>query len=403
MSSTIAEPDADPPSLQLYSGQPQHEAFAAMGALFPTSTLHPSSSPHRFDPGDQIALPEAFSFGSSMLSTTEFLDATDTAALLVLHHGRTRFEQYWLTGGPDVAWISWSMAKSFISALIGIAVAEGAIRTIEDPVSDYVPELAGSAYDGVSIRAVLEMSSGARWNEDYSDQSSDINRFGAALAGGSSLLEFVAGMQSERPPRTLCQYNSADTQVLGHVLIAATGQPVTDYMQDRLYEPLGMESSGAWLLDRDGVEMAFGGLTMTARDYAKLGELFRHKGEWNGTQLVPRDWVAASTISNEEHLAVGKVIVGGTSSRSATDSSGGSPMEIAASSRRSVSTTSSPTSIPRRTPRSSSSRRTAGTGYPPKRSTTAKRPPSSSSEHSSPSSTETSDRQRRPPHNGART
>jgi CubicO group peptidase (beta-lactamase class C family) len=205
------------------------------------------------------------------------------------------------------------VAKSFVSALVGIAVGQGHIRSIDDPISDYIDVEPGSAYDGVRIKDVLQMSSGARWNEDYSDRHSDAARLGAAMAPGGSLDGFVATATPESAPGTVCQYNSTDTQALGTLLVRATGRSITDYMQEFLYEPLGMESDGFWLLDATGREMAFGGVNLTARDFAKLGELYRRGGEWNGRQVVPADWVAASIVPDAPHLEHGRPVIAGES------------------------------------------------------------------------------------------
>ena len=310
LTATMSDQASDGSGLQLFSGTAQHDPFRRMSDFFPTSDLTPSPDPHVFPVGAPMTLPKTFEFDGTTRSSEEFLIDTDTAALLVMHEGTQRYEQYWLTGGQDVLWISWSVAKSFVSALVGIALAEGHIGSVDETVSSYVPELAGSAYDGVSIRAVLQMSSGASWNEDYSDPDSDIARFGAVMAGQGSMLEFVSGMARENEPGTVCRYNSADTQVLGHMLIAATGRSITDYMQEKLCDPLGMESPGKWMLDATGVEMAFAGLNLTARDYAKLGELFRRNGERNGRQIVPAEWVTSSTSSQEPHMQVGQITVG---------------------------------------------------------------------------------------------
>jgi CubicO group peptidase (beta-lactamase class C family) len=220
-------------------------------------------------------------------------------------------EQYRLTGGRDVQWISWSVAKSFVSALVGIAVEHGHIRSIDDPISDYIDVDPGSAYDGVRIKDVLQMSSGARWNEDYSDPTSDVARLGAAMASDGSLDRFVATATPDATPGTVCQYNSTDTQALGSLLVRATGRSITDYMHEHLYEPLGMEADGYWLLDAEGREMAFGGLNLTARDFAKLGELYRRGGEWNGRQAVPAAWVAASIVPDAPHLEWGQPVIAG--------------------------------------------------------------------------------------------
>lgn len=298
-------------SIALFTGAPQHEHFDRLYRLVPSSRLTASATPHQFPDGEQIELPTSFDFAGTTVDTEQFLDVTDTAALLVLRDGAVVHEQYRLTGGRDVQWISWSVAKSFVSALVGIAVQQGHIRSIDDPISDYIDTDPGSAYDGVRIKDVLQMSSGARWNEDYSDPTSDVARLGAAMAPGGSLDRFVASASTESPAGTVCQYNSTDTQALGALLVRATGRSITDFMQEHLYEPLGMESDGYWLLDETGREMAFGGVNLTARDFAKLGELYRRGGEWNGRQVLPAEWVAASIVPDAPHLEWGRPVIAG--------------------------------------------------------------------------------------------
>ncbi len=259
--------------------------------------------------GPAASLPETYNFAGEDRSLAAFLAQTDTAALLVLQHGAVRHELYRLTGGPDVQWISWSVAKSFVSAFVGIAIAEGHIRAIDDPISAYITVEPGSAYDGTSIRHVLQMSSGARWNEDYTDTTSDVHRLGASMAGAMSLDRFVATMVRESAPGTICRYNSGDTQALGALLVRATGRSLTEYMREKLVEPLGFEDDSYWLIDGTGMEMAFAGLNLTARDYAKLGELYRNHGRWQGRQIVPEAWVAASIRADAPHLQPGQPIL----------------------------------------------------------------------------------------------
>ncbi len=298
-------------TLNLYSGEPQHDVFPRLKDLLPTSTMKPAAEAFQFPEGERIALPAGYEFENAGQTTEAFIKATDTSALLVLKAGKIRFEEYWLTGGRDVHWISWSVAKSFLATLVGIAIEEGFIESIDLPITRYATSLKGSAYDGVSIKNVLQMSSGARWNEDYSDPKSDVHRLGAAMAGATSLATFVASIEQETEPGSLCQYNSADTQALGMMLVAATGRSIASYMQEKLCEPLGMESAGYWLVDNAGMEMVLGGLNLTARDFAKIGELYRNNGRWHGAQIVPQDWVEASIKPDAPHLQTGKVIVGG--------------------------------------------------------------------------------------------
>jgi len=298
-------------TIGLFTGIPQHENFCRLHHLLPSSRMTASATPHQFPDGPSVGLPATFEAFGQQVDTETFLDTSDTGALLVLRDGEVVHEEYRLTGGRAVQWISWSVAKSFVSALVGIAVEQGHISSISDPISNYIDVEPGSAYDGVSIKDVLQMSSGARWNEDYSDRDSDIVRLGAAMAPGGSLDRFVATAAPDVAPGTVCQYNSTDTQALGALLVKATGRSITDYMQEHLFEPLGMESDGYWLLDPTGREMAFGGLNLTARDFAKLGELYRRGGEWNGRQIVPAAWAAASVVPDAPHLEWGRPVIAG--------------------------------------------------------------------------------------------
>ena len=292
--------------LALFSGAPQHQNFGRFKDMAPTSAMAASTKPFAFPVGKSIDLPNHYSFEGQQKSVEEFFTETDTTALLVLKEGQMVLERYALTGGPDVHWISWSVSKSFVSALVGIAVHEGHIRSVDDPISDYIPVPKGSAYHDVSIKNVLQMSSGARWNEDYSDPSCDVFRLAAAMGGAMSLEEFVAGMATESPPGTVCRYNSGETQALGMLLAYATKRTLSDYMQEKLFEPLGMNAAGYWLVDKTGKEMAFAGLNLIARDFIKIGELYRNDGVWNGKQVVPAAWVKASITADASHLVPGK-------------------------------------------------------------------------------------------------
>ncbi|MFD5254120.1 serine hydrolase domain-containing protein [Streptomyces bobili] len=298
--------------LHLFTGAPQHENFSRVKDLLDTCEMASSSRAHAWPQGDPIGLPETYEFDGTVRSAEEFMADTGTAALLVLIDGVTRYERYALTGGPDVQWLSMSVAKSFLSALVGIAVAERHIGSIDEPISSYVPVRPGSAYDGVSIKNVLRMSSGARWNEDYNDPTSDVFLLTmAALGIGGTLDDFVATMVRESEPGTLCRYNSGETQVLGALVARATGRSVADYMREKLGEPLGMAEPGYWIVDPAGTELSYAGLNLTARDFARLGELYRNGGVWQGRQIVPADWVRDSVTVAAPHLEPGRPLVGG--------------------------------------------------------------------------------------------
>ena len=289
----------------LFTGEEQHQNFNRVYEIFPTSKLFPSSKPLVFEKGAPLKLPSNFIFEDKVVNVDEYLSRTDTSALLILKDGKISYENYWLTGGKNVQWISMSVAKSFISALIGIAIDQRHIKSIDDALTEYVPQLKNSAYDNVRIKDILQMSSGASWNEDYSDPNSDINRSAKILAIGGSLDEFSASLKKELKPGSYNRYNSTDTQVLGMLLREATRTSVTKYMQEMLWHPMGAQDSGYWILDSKNMEMAYAGFNATARDYAKLGELYRLGGKINGKQIIPRDWVKASVKPDAPHLMPG--------------------------------------------------------------------------------------------------
>lgn len=295
--------------LALFSGAPQIDHFGRMPELVATRAMAPADQPREWPAGEPTALPETFAFGGEQRSVQQLLDETETSALLVLRDGEIRFEQYWRTGGRDVPWISMSVAKSFVATLVGIAVAEGSIGDVEDPISDYVPVEPGSAYDGVAIRSVLQMSSGARWNEDYSDPDADPLRLAAATSGTRGDHEtIVATMERDVEPDTVCRYNSCDTQALTSLLRHATGRHLADYMQEKLCRPLGFQHTGYWVVDPAGAEMGYAGLNLVARDFARLGELYRQDGVWDGQRVVPTEWIRTSTTSTAPHTRAGAVI-----------------------------------------------------------------------------------------------
>ena len=289
----------------LFSGEEQYENLNRFYKFIDSSTLSPSSNPLNFKSSKTISLPASFIFNDAVIGTENFLQRTDTSALLILQNGRIQFEKYWLTGGENVQWMSMSVAKSFISALVGIAIRDSHINNIEEAISDYVPELKNSPYNNVRIKDVLQMSSGASWNEDYSDPESDINRWAKIFALGGSFDEFIQTLSYDFKPGTRNHYNSMDTQALGMLVNRATGKTITNYMTEMLWHPMGASNEGYWLLDSEGMEMAFAGLNITARDYAKFGELYRLDGKLNGQQIVPKSWVKDSITPDGPHLTPG--------------------------------------------------------------------------------------------------
>ena len=225
---------------------------------------------------------------------------------MILHEGDKLYENYWNNNLASSKHIAFSVSKSFLSALIGIAVDESLIDSIEDPITKYLPDFNGTGYEGVSIKNILQMSSGVEWNEDYADPKSDINRFGRAVAKGVSFRDFAKTLKRSKKPGTYHHYVSIDTQVLGFLLAEVTGMPLKEYLHEKIWSKIGMEDGAYYIIDNTGEEMALGGLNATLRDYAKFGQLFLNKGNWKGEQIVPEAWVKASYDTDGPHLIPGE-------------------------------------------------------------------------------------------------
>jgi CubicO group peptidase (beta-lactamase class C family) len=180
------------------------------------------------------------------------------ASVVVIHDGRIRYERYGMGFDRDGRWTSFSVAKSITSTLVGAAIADGAIGSVDDPVIRYIPELTGSAYDGVTIAQLLTMTSGVAWNEDYEDPQSDVARFDAHRAepGQDPLVSYMSTLQRAHSPGQVWHYSSGETNMIGIVVARATGRPLADYLSEKIWRPFGMEADATWLLDRSGGEIA---------------------------------------------------------------------------------------------------------------------------------------------------
>lgn len=252
-------------------------------------------------------LPDFYAYQGKEKSIQDFIGGTNTTGLIVSDGRQILFEAYYDGNTADDRVITWSVSKSIVSALIGIAIEEGYIERINDPLVKYAPRLINSGYKDVTIKQALQMTSGIRFNEDYGDTSSDVNRMGGSLfAFNRPLAAIVLTLENERAPGTFNRYVSADTQVLGMVLRSATGKTVTDYTSDKLWKPLGMSADASWLIDAEGMEAVFAGLSMTLRDMMRFGVLYMNKGEANGVQVVPEHWIMDSITPDSEPLLPGE-------------------------------------------------------------------------------------------------
>ncbi len=281
--------------------------FTHMNLLMPAEDVRRGGQvfplPRRMRP-----LEATYGFAGRERSLAELHARTNTTSFVVLHGGEIVHESYpGRFAGPGVRFQMFSMTKSVTSMLIGIALDEGAIKDVTEPVTVYCPELAGSAFDGVSIEHLLDMSSGVGDLEIYTARDALINRFARAATGGGSLHEVVASAERSTEAGTRFNYSTIDTQVLGWVLESATGHSLAQYATARLWSRIGAEHDAYYWLTRKHPRTAIGGgsLNATARDLARLGLLMSRGGQLNGQRIVPEAWVARSRGRGVPHLEVG--------------------------------------------------------------------------------------------------
>ena len=286
----------------LYNEKTIAKNFINMGSIFLESpAIKSSDEPYRFT-NEPFELPDSYFFEGEKLSLQEGIAHFHTDGLLILHDGKVLFEQYWNGNTKDSKHISFSVAKSYLSALVGIAFDENLINSMDDTVEKYLPEFKGTGYEGVTIKNLLQMSSGIAFNEDYADPNSDINKFGRATAKGMSFKEFAMGLKNGREQGTYNHYVSLDSQVLALIVEAVTNMPLRDYLYKKIWSKIGTESDAYYITDNSGADMALGGLNATLRDYAKFGYLYLNNGSWMGEQIVPRQWVIDSHTPDAPHL-----------------------------------------------------------------------------------------------------
>lgn len=223
----------------------------------------------------------------------DYLAYNRVAGLLVLKDGRIALEDYELGAGPATRWASFSMAKSVSSTLVAVALKQRLISSIDDPVTRYVPLLQGSAYEGVSIRHVLEMASGVKWDEAYTNPSSDCRRLLDAQMQRlpSASMAYMKTLSRTGVPGSIWNYNSGEANIVGAVLEGATRRPLATYLSEALWSRLGMERDATWWTESPGgMGLAGVGIGATLRDYGRFGLFVQNGGVIDGHRIVPEGW-----------------------------------------------------------------------------------------------------------------
>ena len=280
-----------PPEIQVHT-------LRHVDRLFPTRTVASGPQPWPLEASLRPWPDIRFTSAGRACKLGDYLALNRASGLIVIQDGRVRLEHYGLGGTAHDRWTSMSMAKSISTTLVGAALHDGLVRSLDETVTRYVPQLRGTAYDDVSLRHLVTMTSGVRWCETYADPQSDRRRMLDAQIRQQpgAILALMGRLPRAHAPGTRFNYSTGETHVVGAVLRQAVGAPVAHYLSQRIWAPFGMEADATWWLESpDGLEVAGSGLSARLRDFARFGLFMLAGGVAAGRQVLPDDWVAAAT------------------------------------------------------------------------------------------------------------
>ena len=268
-----------------WSQEERFKNFPAMETIFPGTTAKAGRKVRALPKGAPLPIAEA--------DVSAFMAAQNMTGLLVLQDGKVRLERYARGYGPEGRWTSFSVAKSVTSTLVGAAIKDGHIKSIDDPVTRYIPDLAGAGYDGVTIRQLLTMTSGVKWNEDYTNPNSDVARmFAEAVpAGQDPTVFYMRKLPRESEPGAKFVYKTGETNLIGVLVRRATRKSLSAYLEEKIWKPYGMERDAFWMTDQTGAEVSGCCLSVSLRDYGRIGQMALEGGK----DIVPTGWFADAT------------------------------------------------------------------------------------------------------------
>ncbi len=273
----------------------REQYIAALDSFFLTRTVKAGPRAHVLDRGRP--LPRFETGGQRANDLERFMDVQRVRGVLVLQDGKVRLERYAPPHGAATRWNSFSIAKSITSTLVGAAIKDGYIRSLDHSVTRYIKALHGSAYDEVTVRQLLTMTSGVRWNEDYTDVNSDVARMYAQPPdpGFDMTVSYVRKLPREAAPGTKWVYKTSETNLVGVLVSEATGKHLADYLSEKIWRAYGMERDAEWMVDDVGHEQGGCCLAMTLRDYGRFGQFILDGARVDGQPIVPGNWLADAT------------------------------------------------------------------------------------------------------------
>lgn len=274
--------------------------FRAMEALFPARTVSGAATPSPMPAGAPLAAFEAGGIRAGRLAG--FMAEQYVAGLIVVHDGKVRLERYGLGQSAADRWTSFSVAKSITSTLVGAAIRDGHIEGLDAEITRYIDELKGTAYDGVTVRQLLTMTSGVAFNEDYADPDSDIRRLyrEPPAPGVDASVGYMRSQPREFEPGTQWHYKTPETNLAGLLVMKATGKPLAEYLAEKIWQPYGMERDATWLVDHVGNEQGGCCLQATLRDYARFGQFILDGAQIDGKSILPEGWLDAATSTQAD-------------------------------------------------------------------------------------------------------
>jgi CubicO group peptidase (beta-lactamase class C family) len=283
---------------QVYDGKLypdlQVNTFRNIDRLFPSRIVERGNNVKAL-PHSLISLDDfMFSVEDQRYDLYDVLSLNRVSGILILQNGAIRFEKYLLGNDEQSRWMSMSVVKSITATLIGAAIQDGHINSIDDAIVNYLPRFNGTAYDGVTVKQLLQMSSGVAWNETYTNPSSDRRRMLEAQISqrAGAILDVMAALPRAAKPGTVWNYSTGETQVAAALVQAATGKPVAQYLSEKIWSKLGMEADASWwLASPDGLEIGGSGLSARLRDYARIGQFWLNDGVINGERVLPQGWM----------------------------------------------------------------------------------------------------------------
>ena len=291
-------PYTDPAMMLKLTPDQELSIFGHLDTLFPVAHVNRGTHVSPLPKATVQIAPEVTWKGHTY-ATSDFMAAAHLTGVMVIKDGKVAMERYALGHKPGDRWDSFSVAKSVTSTLLGAAIKDGDIKSLDDLVIAYLPEMKGSAYDGVTVRQLVTMTSGVRWNEDYTDPNSDV-AVSSNWVGEPSvepLVSYMRRLPREAPPGTHWSYKTGETDLAGILLARAVQEPLSRYLSDKIWRPVGMESDAVWMLDRGGLERGGCCIGMTLRDSGRLALFIDGGATVHGRSIVPDGWLAAATAN----------------------------------------------------------------------------------------------------------